>query len=297
MIEETQIGTDITKTNEQIQYDKQAKNLLSYACIEAWILKCLVSEFSDYAVQDICSMLTGKKQDGHLLDGETKLEMVKTEDTVVGQQTIRLDAYFKVRVPFTNHRIHINVELQKLPKVLGWLKKRGWYYIARMTTSQSYTVFEKDHYEKIEKVYSIWIVGGKRQKSRIERHTLKGEDGSLDAMELIIVYLGDPKDTSVSPIERLLNTIFSATLDIEEKKRIMQEDFFIAMNTDMERTVEDVCNLSKAILEMGRDEGREETKREDVMNLSNAGFSPERISHLLEVNIELVRDWIRNKLE
>ena len=54
MIEETQIGTDITKTNEQIQYDKQAKNLLSYACIEAWILKCLVSEFSDYAVQDIC---------------------------------------------------------------------------------------------------------------------------------------------------------------------------------------------------------------------------------------------------
>ena len=48
---------------------------------------------------------------------------------------------------------------------------------------------------------------------------------------------------------------------------------------------------------MGRDEGREETKREDVMNLSNAGFSPERISHLLEVNIELVRDWIRNKLE
>ncbi len=134
--------------------------------------------------------------------------------------------------------------------------------------------------------------GRKTSKSRIERHTLKGEDGSLDAMELIIVYLGDPKDTSVSPIERLLNTIFSATLDIEEKKRIMQEDFFIAMNTDMERTVEDVCNLSEAILEMGRDEGREEAKREVAINMADDGVSMDDISRYLKVDIEQVRKWV-----
>ena len=294
MKEETQVAKDVTRSADQVQYDKQAKNLLSYACIQAWILKELVTEFRDYSVQEVCSILTGKKPKGHMLDGETRLEMDKTEDTVFGGQTIHLDAYFGVTVPCTGERIHINVELQKNPLVQKWLKNRGWYYIARMTSCQSNTVFEKDRYEKIEKVYSIWIVGGSREKSRIERYSPKGKDGALDTMELIIVYLGDPEKSDGSLIERLLNTIFSATLDIEKKKKTMGEQFFIEMNRDLERTVENVCNLSQGILEMGREEGRQDAQKEIALNLSQMGLDIEKIAEATKVSIKQIREWINS---
>ena len=37
------------------------------------------------------------------------------------------------------------------------LIKRGIYYCCRMVSSQYGTVFTSSHYEKIKKVYSIWI--------------------------------------------------------------------------------------------------------------------------------------------
>lgn len=154
MIQNTQISNDITLSDEMIQYDKQAKNILSYACIEAWILKGVIKEFQNYSVQRICSILTGKKLKGIMLDGERKIQMINTRDTVEGQQDIELDAFFQITVPEVDARIFLNVELQKAPGIKRWLRRRGWYYVTRLTTRQSGIVFEKSHYEQIEKVYS-----------------------------------------------------------------------------------------------------------------------------------------------
>ena len=102
------------------------------------------------------------------------------------------------------------------------------------------------------------------------------------------------------------------------------------MNSDMERTVTEVCNLSVSIFEEGKGVGRKtgfkegfkegrvegheeglkegrveghkdgfkdgctETKKEDVINLAYEGFSPERISHLLKVSVRQVREWINS---
>ena len=172
--------------------------------------------------------------------------------------------------------------------------------MTRLTTRQSGIVFEKSHYEQIEKVYSIWIVGGKRKKSRIERYQLQNGPDPLDVMELVIIYLGNPDDTDVSPIEQLLNTLFSATMSIEKKKKILRDKFFIAMHSDMERTVEDVCNMSQGIWEMGcadgrkigRREGREEVMKEVAITHAKEGFSQEYIARLLKVSVGQIREWI-----
>ena len=70
----------------------------------------------------------------------------------------------------------------------------------------------------------------------------------------------------------------------------------------MKRTVEEMCNLSEGIYEegyrlgykIGFKEGREEIVRENVINLASAGLSSETISHMLKVEINLVREWIHN---
>ena len=300
MIQNTQISNDVTLSDEMIQFDTQAKNILSYACIEAWILKGVVKEFQNYSVQRICSILTGKKLKGIMLDGERKIQMINTRDTVEGQQDIELDAFFQITVPEVDARIFLNVELQKAPGIKRWLRRRGWYYVTRLTTRQSGIVFEKSHYEQIEKVYSIWIVGGKRKKSRIERYQLQNGPNALEVMELVIIYLGNPDDPDVSPIEQLLNTLFSATMSIEKKKKILHDKFFIAMHSDMERTVEDVCNMSQGIWEMGcadgrkigRREGREEVMKEVAITHAKEGFSQEYIARLLKVSVGQIREWI-----
>ena len=51
MAEQTKISEDITLSDAMIQYDKHAKNILSYACVQAWILKGVVKEFHNYSVQ------------------------------------------------------------------------------------------------------------------------------------------------------------------------------------------------------------------------------------------------------
>lgn len=60
MAEQTKIADDITLSDAMIQYDEHAKNILSYACVQAWILKGVAKEFHNYSVQRICSMLTGE---------------------------------------------------------------------------------------------------------------------------------------------------------------------------------------------------------------------------------------------
>ena len=300
MIQNTQISNDVTLSDKKIQFDTQAKKILSYACIEVWILKGVIKEFQNYSVQRICSILAGKKLKVIIVDRERKIQMINTRDTVEGQQDIELDAFFQITVPEVDARIFLNVELQKAPGIKRWLRRRGWYYVTRLTTRQSGIVFEKSHYEQIEKVYSIWIVGGKRKKSRIERYQLQNGPNPLEVMELVIIYLGNPDDPDVSPIEQLLNTLFSATMSIEKKKKILRDKFFIAMHSDMERTVEDVCNMSQGIWEMGcadgrkigRREGREEVMKEVAITHAKEGFSQEYIARLLKVSVGQIREWI-----
>lgn len=56
------------------------------------------------------------------------------------------------------------------------LVKRGFYYCARMISEQYGTVFTDSEYEKIQKVYSIWICPSpekKRKNGIFKYHTVE----------------------------------------------------------------------------------------------------------------------------
>lgn len=71
-----------------------------------------------------------------------------------------------------------------------------------------------------------------------------------------------------------------------------------------------MCNLSEGIYEEGYrigykigfkegfkeglKEGREQAKRGSAINLARAGLSSETISHMLKVEVNLVKEWIHN---
>lgn len=60
-----------------------------------------------------------------------------------------------------------------------------------------------------------------------------------------------------------------------------------------------MCQVTDRILEEGKKEGKREGKREQarltVLNLAKMGMSVEKIAEIVEVNIGLVENWVKEK--
>lgn len=152
-----------------------------------------------------------------------------------------------------------------------------------MISEQYGTVFTGEHYEKLQKVYSIWICPdpAKKRRNGIFRYrtvqdTVWGKPyespDSYDLMEVVIVNLGDADKESDLEILDLLNTLFSLSISPETKKARLQNDFGIAMTEEFESEVQDMCNLGKALVEQGIEQGIEQGVEQGVKqkNLSLA---------------------------
>ena len=108
-------------------------------------------------------------------------------------------------------------EAQKGSKTSYPLIKRAVYYGSRLISAQKNTVFVNSHYEKIRKVYSIWIQmnAGKEKANTITEYSIseknivgavKEKKSSYDLMTVIMVGLGDAQ-TADRPILRLLDIL------------------------------------------------------------------------------------------
>ena len=74
------------------------------------------------------------------------------------------------------------------------------------------------------------------------------------------VNLGDADKESELEILDLLNVLFSTSATPEEKKKRLHEDFDIAMTEEFESEVRDMCNLSRALVDQGIEQGVEKEK-------------------------------------
>ena len=55
-----------------------------------------------------------------------------------------------------------------------------------------------------------------------------------------------------------MNVLLSVRTDVEEKQKVMQEEFHIAMTMELESEVSELCNLSQGIYNEGMDKGLKE---------------------------------------
>ena len=87
-------------------------------------------------------------------------------------------------------------------------------------------------------------------------------------MEVVIVNLGDADKESELEILDLLNVLFSTSATPEEKKKRLHEDFDIAMTEEFESEVRDMCNLSKALVDQGIEQGMKQGVEKEKMSLA-----------------------------
>ena len=303
---ETTIAQGLHITDDSAGYDAACKRVLSEKAILARIMKSCLEEYKECDVNDIAEKyIEGQPQVSAVPvlpdENSTIIDGMDTEDKSVREGTVTYDIRFRAIVPGSEERIAliINVEAQNDFYPGYPLIKRGIYYCCRMISSQYGREFTDAHYEKIKKVYSIWICknppqyrGNTITRYRLVEEHLVGENSesvrNYDLLSIIMLCLGAPKGANYDGILRMLDVLLSHETSEAEKRKILQDDYDIQMTQTMEREVSVMCNLSKGVREKGCAEGRAEGMANGILasikNLvKNMGVSVEQAMSVLEV--------------
>ena len=223
-----------------------------------------------------------------------KVQGMGNEDISQNEGTVYYDVRFNAIAPSTeeheNIRLIINAEAQNRFKLKYPLIKRAVYYGSRLISAQHGTVFTKSDYQKLRKVYSIWICVNPAKKFRntITRYSLKPETiignaveapENYDLINIVMVCLGKMEEWNDNNLIKFLGVLFQNELSAREKKDILERDFNIPMTETFESEVDDMCNLSQGVaeeamqkgLEQGRQEGIEQGRTYALIELVNDG--------------------------
>ena len=201
----------------------------------------------------------------------TKVQGMGNEDISQNEGTVYYDVRFNAIAPSTeehgNIRLIINAEAQNRFKPKYPLTKRAVYYGSRLISAQHGTVFTKSDYQKLRKVYSIWICVNPAKKFRntITRYSLKPETiignaveapENYDLINIVMVCLGKMEEWNDNNLIKFLGVLFQNELSAREKKDILERDFNIPMTETFESEVDDMCNLSQGVAEKAMQQGR-----------------------------------------
>uniref|UniRef100_UPI0040560606 hypothetical protein n=1 Tax=Agathobacter sp. TaxID=2021311 RepID=UPI0040560606 len=280
---ETTIARNIRAADDGAKYDAACKRLLSEKIILAWIMKHCLEEYKDSDVNEIAEKYiegTPQVAGAAVLPDETNATLIhgaNTEDSTITEGTITYDIRFFASVPISKEKIRliVNVEAQNDFYPGYPLIKRGLYYCSRMISSQYGTEFTDSHYEKIKKVYSIWICPNppKKWQNSITRYSVKEENlignvkekkENYDMMTAVMVFLGGSEKDNYAGVLKLLDVLLSTETNPQEKKQILEEDFQIQMTQKLESEVSVMCNLSKGVMEKAMEQGMEQGIKQGI---------------------------------
>ena len=264
---ENQLAHAITQTEYDSSYDKAAKKLLANKQILAQIMKNCVNEYSACSVDEIAEKyIEGTPEVGtvgvHVDDTNRPKKTAgvitgsNNEDSTLTEGTVNYDVRFDAIAPTSEGstaqknviRLIINVEAQTAFNPGYPLTKRAIYYCSRMISAQHGPIFTNSEYGKIRKVYSIWVCTHptKEFQNTLIRYSIRPEQLIGNAVE---------KSENYTGIVKFMDVLLSSSRAATEKKKILEEEFGVAMNEELEREVLVMCNLSQGVKAEGREEG------------------------------------------
>lgn len=294
-MEDTNLAQAVEAANASSFYDTNIKFLLADKQILARILKYAISEFKDMATEEIMSSIGEDVEIGTRpldagLSNLGRVSTSNTEDTIPGEGKIFFDIRFSAYHKEEEMKFLINLEAQRSsdPGKLGYhLENRIIFYLARMISAQKQTEFYHSEYDNLKKVRSIWLCldnsadGDSIEEIRLDRNTVFGSRKTpydVDLMRGIIInvrngkYIKESQNVLISMLEKLLSE-----MSVEEKKRILTEEYGMIMTTELEERMQTMCNWSEAIWEQGIEKGIGKERINAIERMIQAGATKEQI--------------------
>ena len=294
---------------DELKYNTTILKILSDKTILAWILKYTIDVYRDYAIEQIRECIEGVPEihQQKVIPGETPEEIVgmSEKELIFDEGETYFDIRFCAYAPNGElTKFIVNIEAQNDYYVGYDIVTRAIFYCARMISSQYGKEFTKSNYQDIRKVYSIWLCTSvpKKMEYTIARYKMSKSDiyGNVpdgeyyDLLEAIIICLGDESNKSNgTKLHQLMSTLLSESMEPEQKKSVLKQEFKIDTSVELEGRLINMCNLADGIEAKGKAEGRAEGRAEELVALVKDGLlkkevAAERLSMSLEEFEELL---------
>ena len=268
----TEIKNAVSAADEKAQYDTQAKRVLGNKIILGHILAGTIEAFQGMSPEEAAACIEGTPYISQVpvepgltnaagedaVTGE-RIVGLNTENAEVNEGLIRFDIVCYVRTGEGRSQIILNVEAQKGNPDDYAVLNRGLFYVSRLISSQKERDFEKSRYDDIRSVYSVWICMNMEENSfshvhLVQERHLGSRDwpGKLDLMNVILIGVAEelPGKEPGYELHRLLGTLFSPELTVNEKLGIIETEYHITMEDNIRKDVIGVI--------LDRESGKEE---------------------------------------
>ncbi|MEF2596473.1 MAG: hypothetical protein U0N03_08795 [Lachnospiraceae bacterium] len=317
---ENELAKNLRIADAKIQYDTQCKKVLSDKQILAHILKRIAYEFQNYSIEEIQNCIEGEPEISAVPvnPGETntaRIHGLNTEDAVNAEGVIYYDIRFYVQMQNKNEciRIFINLEAQNKFRPGYEIVTRGIFYCSRMISAQLGTEFHIPDYDRIKKVYSIWIcmdvpnyIGNAISKYSIQKNDLipgiPDKPAAYDKINIILITLNEKRSTDDIFLS-MMNALLSSTKNYTEKKKELSEKYHLSMENHLEKELNFMCNLSDYVEQQGIEKGIAQGMEKGiaqgfqsmVLRKHALGQAPEKIAEDLLVDLDTVNQIIENE--
>ena len=316
------IKESVKASDKEAQYDEKAKKLLGHKIILAYILVNTVEEFQGMNPKDVVKYIEGEpyistvpldpgmtntkeRKEGSIKETETpeQIRGLNTENSELNEGMIRFDIIFYVRMKDGLTQIIVNIEAQK--------EERKQKLNEITTASNTKTIYKgvKSEYNKMKRVYSIWICMNMKENSLTQIYLAKKDiigshdwKGDLELLNIIMIGIAEnlPEKEENYELHRLLSALLSSSLEAEEKLDIIEKEYDIPIEDDIREEVEEMCNLSQGIKEKafegGYTEGKQNGYAEAVCLMYESGLSIEQIAGIIKMSADKVNELVNPDL-
>ena len=314
----TTVAQDLGTWQEEQALDAACCRLLANKIILAHILQGCLPEYEHCSIPELLPCLEGTPEicsapvdQDALNPGRIRGE--NTADKSITEGTVNFDILFSARTPNgrESRQIFINVESQN-----DWdpgypLLKRAFYYCGRLLSRQKGIVFQNSDYQKLQKVYSLWVCldPPKSKENTLTAFHIKEENlvgqakydkMNYDMVSMMLICLGQP-DRKQEDIIHLLSVLLSTEIDPDVKKEILEREYDIPMTIEMKREAETMCgighatarkNLEKGIeqgIEKGLEKGRMEEREANIVAMLKEKIPMETISRITHYSLDQIQ--------
>ena len=308
---DTEIKNAVSAADQDAQYDDKAKRLLGNKIILAHILVKTVDEFKGMNPKEVVSYIegepligvvpvepgltnAGKEENGQRIVG------MNTENAEINEGLVRFDIIFYVRMKDGISQVIVNVEAQKDEPTSYHILNRAVFYVSRLVSSQKERDFVKTNYNDIKRVFSIWVCMNMDENSMDYVHLTDDKllgsypwKGGLDLLNIVLIGIANelPEHDDKYELHRLLSTLLSAELTVDEKLGIIKTEYSIPVDEKLRKDMSAMCNLSQGIRENATDNAITGV----IMNMHRDGYSSEQIARIVEKTIEEVEAVIKKR--
>ena len=257
------------------RYDAHCKRVLSNRMVLAHLLRATMEEFGDMEAEVIATRyIEGiPGQENHT----PRIQGLRNERDNPNRNSNFFDVIFHALKPGTGEPIPIiiNVEAQSDSYPGYDLTDRGVFYLGCMIADQKDTVFQKDRYDELRKVCSIWIctdppkdLANTIECYTLDQHVILGNcpPHRVDKIRLVLVRLSCDEDKNNTMdddslgIIPLLNVCLAKAVNKDRQEEVTQRYHVQLDSEDRDMTAgeqiiykhyRDMWELGEQIRELG----------------------------------------------